>query len=361
MLVKGNHLLTKDIKNILLIQLGDIGDVVLTFPCVRALRENFPQANIILAVREKAGELIEECPWANGVISINQDKRRLAAEIAHQTDFFVRLRRYKFDLVLDLRAGTRGAVLAFLCGARQRIGFHSTKETPWRNRVFTHLALSVEKPGQHRSEYYLSLLAAYNIHSDHIWPEFDIPFEKQQKAAALLRGEGVPLDRPVVALQPFSLWRYKEWGMEKYIQLIKRITSEYYLPVIIIGAAGERERAAEIAKRCGDDVHNFAGKTSVGTLAAVLEICRLFIGIDSAGAHISAAVGTPTVTIFGPGSSVTWAPRGNQHRIVSKKFPCVPCEEKGCQGSDFSRCLEELSVEEVMPVVRSQIDMIIGN
>ena len=174
MVVKGNNELIKDISNILLIQLGDIGDVVLSLPCIRALRENFPQAKVVVAVREKAKELIEDCPWATDVISVNNTKRRWIEEIAYQKDFFSRLRKYNFDLAIDLRTGTRGAILAFLGGAKQRIGFYAHDEKPWRNWLFTNLALPEAKPGRHIAEHYLSLLETYNIKTSHTFPEHDI-------------------------------------------------------------------------------------------------------------------------------------------------------------------------------------------
>ena len=108
-------------------------------------------------------------------------------------------------------------------------------------------------------------------------------------------------------------------------------------------------------KKCPRNTYNLAGKTSIGTLAAVFKACKLFIGVDSAGVHIAAAVGLPTVCIFGPSSYIDWAPRGPQHRVVYKDFQCVPCYQKGCGGSGYSRCLEELNLEEVMPIVKSQI------
>ncbi|MCK4787140.1 MAG: glycosyltransferase family 9 protein [Desulfobacteraceae bacterium] len=205
------------------------------------------------------------------------------------------------------------------------------------------------------TEYYLSLLENYDLDTKKIWPEFHVPYEKQQKAAALFRKEKIPSDQPVIALQPFSLWQRKEWGIKKYSQLINWISSEYRFPVIITGSAEERGRAAEITKMCGDNVFNLAGKTSLGILGAVIKLCGLLIGIDSAGIHIAAAVGTPTVSIFGPTLFTSWAPRGEQHRIVHKNFPCVPCDKKGCYDSEFSRCLEELTVEEVKYVVREQV------
>ena len=326
MLVKGSDISRENIRSILLIQLGDIGDVVLSFPAIRSLHENFPEANIVIAVREKAKELIEDCKWATDVISINEEKRTWIEELKYQKRFFSRLRGFHFDLAIDIKPGDRGAILAFLSGARQKISFYADDGKLWRNRVFTHLATDEPNPGRHMAQYYLGLLEAYNIKTNHIRPEYDVPEDRYQKARALLKNKGIPSDRSIIAMQPFSLWKYKEWGVDKY---------------------------------CRQNTYNLAGKTSIGTLAAVFKACKLFIGVDSAGVHIAAAVGLPTVCIFGPSSYIDWAPRGKQHQVVHKDFPCVPCQNKGCQGSEISRCLEELTLEEVMTVVKGQVDGIL--
>ncbi len=360
MLVKGGNLIRKGVRNILLIQLGDIGDVVLSFPCIRALRENFPQSNIIVAVREKARELIEDCQWATGVISVNKGRRRFTEELSYQKKFFSCLRKFHFDLSIDLRTGDRGAILAFLSGARQRIGFYAHDGKLWRNRLFTHLNMPEPKPDRHFASYYLDILFSVNMKTNHVWPEHEVPVERQQKAAALFKKENIPSGKTVVAVQPFSLWRYKEWGMRKYATLIKWMTSKFKIPVIITGSADERRRAARIIEICGEkNVYNFAGKTSIGMFAAVLKLCGLFIGGDSAGMHISGAVGTPTVNIFGPSPPISWAPRGDQHCVVSKDMPCVPCRQKGCNDSEKSRCLDELTFEEVRERVDEQMGLIL--
>lgn len=359
MFMNRNNVIRKNICNILLIQLGDIGDVVLSLPSIRALKENFQQANVIVAVREKAKELIEDCPWATGVIAIDKNRRSFIQEIIHQKNKFLRLRRYHFDLAIDLRTGTRGAILAMLSGARQRVGFYAQDGKLWRNRLFTHLVHLEMEPGQHMLEYYQNLLKTYKVITENIWPELFISAEKGKEVIDLLIKENVSLDRPTVALQPFSLWQYKEWGVGKYIDLIHRINDKYEISVIITGSPEESEKANKIIKKCGKNVYNFAGKTSIGTFAALLKACHLFIGGDSAGVHIAAAVGTPTVSIFGPISSDNWAPRGTNHNVVYKSLPCVPCHQKGCQGSGFSRCLDELTVDEVMSAVERQINNIL--
>ena len=355
MLVKGKKLSRRNIRNILLIQLGDIGDVVLSFPCIRALSENFPKANIIVAVREKAKELIEDCPWASYVISIREEKRRLVEKLIYQKDFFINLRKINFDLTIDLRTGTRGAILAFLSGARQRIGRYAYDGKLWRNRVFTHLVHPDLKPGQYIADYYLEILTAHNLRTKNIWPEMIIPAEKRLKAVELLRKEGVPTNRFLIAMQPFSLWPYKELKIDKYTAIIKHIQSKFDFPILITGSPAEKKRADEIRKEFEEGVFNFAGKTTIGIYAAILNECRLFIGPDSAGLHIAAAVGTSTVGIFGPSSIAAWAPKGKRHSIVYKDCECLSCSQKGCNDKGLSKCLEELTVEEISEKVVEQI------
>lgn len=359
--VKGRRALIKDIRSILLIQLGDIGDVVLSLPCIRTLHDNFPKARVIVAVREKAKELIEDCPCATDVISVSKKTRCLGDELAYQKDFFLKLRRFRFDLAIDLRTGTRGAVLAFLSGARQRIGFYAGDGRLWRNRVFTDLILPELKVCQHLAEYYHILLDQHGLKIKHVWPQHVVPQEKKERVAALLTEEQIPVDTPLIAIQPFSLWRYKDWGADKYVGLIRWICSEYDVFVVVTGSVGERKRAGSIVNKCGRrHVYNLAGRTSIGMYAAVLQACQLFIGGDSVGIHLSAAVGIPTVSIFGPSSPASWAPRGDQHRIVQKDLPCVPCKDKGCEGSEVSRCLDALTVDEVISVVKGQLGNILG-
>ncbi len=270
--------------------------------------------------------------------------------------FFLRLWKYNFDLAVDLRAGSRGAILALLTGARQRVGFFQKGHPFWRNWLFTHLAAPYVKPDNHMTEYYSNLLAEYQITPSDIWPVIVVSEQKQEIAGKLFNEENVPQDRPIIAIQPFCLWQYKEWGAEKYIQLIQQIRTAYNLPVIITGSPEERVRADRITESCENHVYNLAGKTPLGLLPAVLKACRLFVGSDSAGMHIAAGVGTPTVTIYGPSSVSDWAPRGSKHSIVHTEIPCLPCHQKGCDGSGTSRCLEELTVGDVFAAVRGQID-----
>lgn len=355
LMITGKTTIAGSPRSILLIQLGDIGDVVLTLPCVRALRETYPQARIVIAVWDKAAELLEDCPWLDQVVAVAKRSRSFWEELRCQIDFFRNLRNLPCDLAIDLRSGTRSAILAFLSGASQRIGFYAADGKLWRNRLFTSLVHRDYTPDLHVVNYLLVLLEAFGVTTRQRIPELAVAVDKQEKIRDLLDEAGVPREKKVVVVQPFSLWQYKEWGNAKYIALIRWLVAEYGVAVIVAGSTAERARAEEIVRSCGAGSYNLAGKTSLATYAALLQKCRFFIGVDSAGLHIAAAVGTATVGIFGPSSPVSWAPVGEKHLIVQKNMPCVPCRQKGCGNSEKSMCLDELTLEEVKALIGSHL------
>jgi predicted lipopolysaccharide heptosyltransferase III len=359
MIVKGEELAVDNISRILLIQLGDIGDVVLTTPTMRTLRENFLSSMIFVLVHEPASGIAENCPWVDGTMSVEKRKRGLRNTIAYHKDFLTALRGGKFELTIDLRAGTRGAILSFLSGASIRIGRYSENGRLWRNRLFTHLVRPENESDQYSSLHSLNILAPLDIDIKDTSPFLEVPPEKEDRALEVLGKAKVPHDKPIIALHPFSRWGYKEWPIQNYIGLIDHIGSRYPVCFVITGAPEEKHRAAEIVRGSHANVYNLAGRTTISELPGVLKRVSLLIGIDSAAVHIAASVGTPTTTIFGPSSPKNWAPRGKQHQVVSMNLPCVPCRRKGCDNSGVSQCLRELGVHEVITSVEKQIRSII--
>ena len=105
-------------------------------------------------------------------------------------------------------------------------------------------------------------------------------------------------------------------------------------------------------------VYNLAGKTTLVELAGLLRLSALHLGVDSAAPHIAAAVGTPTITIYGPSDWREWAPIGEHHRVVVPPMECVPCRQKGCDGKEWSRCLETLETGQVQEVIREALGQV---
>ena len=109
-----------------------------------------------------------------------------------------------------------------------------------------------------------------------------------------------------------------------------------------------RRRPPGLSPGRGEGVVDLAGRTSLKELAALLSLSAFHVGIDSAAPHIAAAVGTPTITIYGPTDWRDWAPEGERHRVIEPERDCVPCREKGCRGEGRSECLEDLGAGQVI-------------
>jgi len=143
--------------------------------------------------------------------------------------------------------------------------------------------------------------------------------------------------------------------MGKWAQIIDWLGKDFSIGTVIVGSPAERERADMLSRSCAVKVFNLAGKTTLAELAGVLKQSRLHIGVDSAAPHIAAAVGTPTVTLYGPSDWRYWAPPGECHRVVFSDMACIPCNQKGCDGCGVSRCLDTLEVKQVQRVLREAL------
>jgi len=360
MLIKGQRRLSNINGSLLLIQLGDIGDVVLSLPALRALKRHFKDTPVWMCVREKVRGLLEDVPELAGVLSVDETRRSLPAAVGYQWKWIRNLRRRQLGLVLDLRTGSRGTFIAILSGAAIRIGRLDHGKQRLRRRCFTHLVRP--DPDSEKDRYatvhHLHLLTGVGIPAPEALQRLRVPPEKTVRIESLLRREGVPPDQSRIAVSPFSLWSYKEWPEAAWIRLMAHLSQHLKLRVLIIGSSEERRRGEALVRAFPEGISNLAGKTLIGELPALLQSCRLFIGVDSGPLHVAAAVGTPTVSLFGPSPAAIWAPRGKEHRVVSKTWPCIPCREKGCQGSGISRCMDAITVNEVLDAVHRQIQRI---
>jgi heptosyltransferase-3 len=350
-----------DVKKILLVQLGDIGDVVWTIPTLWAVKGAHPQAQLSVLVREGIASLIEEEPSLDKVFEVRKNVGGFFRKGREQIRFLTALRREEFSLVIDLRAGDRGALLSYLTGAPLRISLHYREGVPfWRNRFFTHL-IDLPSPGKRvrgAAEQSLRLVRALGIEPRDTTPRLWVSKEGALRVRELLQNERIPESGKWITLNPFSRWRYKEWGIDKWQKIIDWLWNQYEVGSVIVGAPEEKERAVSLEHASRGSLFNLVGKTTLKELPGVLQLSLLHIGVDSAAPHIAAAVGTPTVTIYGPSDWYEWAPVGDRHKVIVPEGACIPCRKKGCEDSGRSRCLEELRVDQVQTTIEQALNRI---
>ena len=347
------------IHKILLIQLGDIGDVVWTTPTIRAAKSAISDGKLSILVREGFGSLLEADPSVDRVFETKHYSGNLFRQAAGHVAFLRKIRDQHFDLAVDLRLGDRGAFMSLATGAPMRVTFHHSEGLPfWRPYCFTHGVLPSNDKVKHRgaTEQTLRIIRPLGMDTEDIVPRLWVSEAIKKRVGQILSREKADGRKDWITINPFSRWSHKEWGESKWAEVINWLWKDQGILSVIIGSTEERQRAEAIIRHCEARVINLAGRTTLAELAGVLSLSRLHIGVDSAAPHIAAAVGAPTITIYGPSSWFDWAPVGENHRVILPEMDCVPCHQKGCDNSGHSRCLEELNAEQVKMSVREVIE-----
>jgi heptosyltransferase-2 len=296
--------LPADARSILIVRLDHIGDLILTTPFLREVRRNWPAARITLLVTPASRPVVEYCPYVDRVEAYQGFResrwgsiRRLLQEIAFCREH---LWSRRFDLALVPRWDTqlfREGVLAYLSGARMRVGFAEQSNTIPRNDhsyecLYTHLA-----PGgshRHEVEKCLSLLTWLGVAIQETRTEVWIDQADRQFAA-----ERLP-DLPAnvrVAMVPGSSSTGRRWPAERFGEVAAWIVEELGGEIVLLGAPGEAPLGVAIEQACPRGVLNLMGQTSVRQAIAVLERCGLYVGNDTGPMHMAAATGTGVVSI----------------------------------------------------------------
>lgn len=344
-------------KNILLIQLGDIGDVVLTTPTIRAAKETYPEARVSILVLKPFGSLLWGDPNLHEIVETSRVRGHLIHILREYFGLVRHLRRAHYDLAIDLRTGDRGAILCFFTGARTRIGRDVHEKRFWRNLIFTrvlHDTPAAPLPVHPGADQSLRIVRLLGIDTVDSIPRLYVTTADRVRVSELLdRVHTVP--KNFITVNPFSRWAYKEWSNEKWGKVIDRIWETRQIPTVLIGSPQEAAACQAIVTGREGRTINMAGKTSLGELAALISVSSLHLGVDSAAPHIAYALGTPTVTIHGPSDWRAWRIIDDLHKVIIPNMECVPCNRRGCNDSGTSQCLELLDVDAVIEVIEQVI------
>lgn len=331
-------------KRILVIKLKQPGDVLLSVPVLSALKDAWPEARVSYLVPKGTEEMVRDHPQLDELLVV--DRR---GETWGRAWGLVReLRRRRFDLVLELSGGDRGAIYTRLSGAGERLGFQHPRQPFWQRRgCFTRL-LPRPPVKMHMVEQNLEAVRALGISPNSPRLQFFWNAEVAHRMRELLRELRLAA-KDFVVMHPGAGWRFKCWTPEGYARVIEALQGDR-LPVVITAsrAPHEQELLSAILAACRVQPITLAGRLTLKELGALLAQAQFFFGVDSAPMHLAAAVQTPAVALFGPTGDYNWRPWGEGHLVIKKDWDCLPCGRDGCEGSKISRCLTELTPEEVL-------------
>ena len=334
-----------------------IGDAVMSTPALQRLRDSFPHAQITLLTTPLTAELFKESPYFNEIIEYR--RREAGAKALLETSR--KIRAHHFDIAVLFQNAFEAALLAWMGGARLRIGFSE------QGRGFL-LTGRLHRGSRHRDRHqvhdYLEIVAECErvCFGREIKPATGNPFpvmtaSPSQIAAArtLLQSCGIdPDDRPLIALNPGATnSRAKCWGEDHFASLADRLIVELNGQIVLIGAPSERDYAEKVFQLISSPgAINLAGKTSIEQLVGVLGHCALLVSNDTGPAHIAAALGRPTLTIFGPTNEFETAPLGPRAEMLrAEGIECARCMLRDCPIDH--RCMRRITSDEAFARVRA--------
>ncbi|MDD5512922.1 MAG: lipopolysaccharide heptosyltransferase II [Candidatus Omnitrophica bacterium] len=339
------------LKRILIVRTDRIGDVLLSTPVIKALRQAYPHSFISMMVSPYAREIVDGNPYLDEVIVFDKDNLHRGWFAAMK--FALNLKKKKYDLAVILHPSVRVHLLIFFSGVRRRLGYARKFGFLLTDRI-KHLKQLGQK---HEMEYNLELLQYLGIMPKDAGLFMPIKKESELWAQELLERSGIAKDAPLLAIHPGASCPSKIWPCGRFAQVSDRLIRKYGFKVLLVAGPKDIFLAQEVAKRMENEAYNFAGMTSLSQLASLLKKCRLFISNDSGPVHIASAVGTPTISIFGRSqkglSPVRWGPLGNKDRVAHSTVGCVECLAHNCVKG-FA-CLRAVTVDYVVNIADSML------
>jgi len=274
-------------RRMLFITLSNIGDLVMTTPLLEALHLSYPDYLIDVVADSRSSELLRACPYLGDIIHRNKRDG-----VGGTVNLIARLRERHYEIAVDLR--TAFLTLLIRCGQRGQKRRGTSR-------------------GTHAVEHHFTALAPI------LGPDVTIPPARlwlddasRANAAALLGGA---TDAATLVVAPGANWPGKIWPIDRYARLIDDLGADFSR-VLVVGSGDDTALGEYLAQHCAIPVLNLAGTTGLLDAAACMNGAGMFIGNDSGLGHIAAALGIPTLTVFGPGRPARYKPWGERAAVV---------------------------------------------
>jgi lipopolysaccharide heptosyltransferase I len=341
-------------QRILIIKLGAVGDVIHTLPVLETLRHCFPKAHIGWAVEGAAAPILEGNPALSELIPLDRKKLGGVSGLVYFRRWLRSLREKQFDTAIDPHNLFKSGVIAYGSGASLRIGFQKLREG---NFLFMNRRIQPAPRHRHAVQKYLSLLEPLGIRETQWVVRFPLAWRPQEedRIGKFWTAEG--FDRPgvkhdeVVAINPGASWPSKRWMPERYARVADRLVKERGIRILILWGPDERLLADRIARSMSEKAV-IAPETDLKQLTVLIKRCRLLVTGDTGPLHIAAALGVPTVSLFGPSDPARNGPYGQNHAVVQSPIPPATHWQKKESGD---RWMKAISVEAVLEAAMKQL------
>jgi heptosyltransferase-2 len=328
-------------KNILVVNVNWLGDVIFSSPIFRALKKQYPDARISCLVPPRVQDVLACIPEIDETIVY--DEKGAHRFPWSKLRLVLQLRAKRFDAAFLLHRSLTKAMLVFLAGIPIRVGYDTKK----RKAFLTHPVK--EETKMHRSDYYLNVIESYGIPVLNRTCYLSLPAEATAKAEELLKKAGINHE-PFIIVNPGGNWNMKRWPKENYRKLIKQLALKN--KIVITGSQKDISLAKEISQDVLPRPAILAGQTGLKELMGIMQKASLIISADSGPLHVANALGVKTIGIFGPTRREITGPKGSGPAIILQKE--VGCNVDACYHLTCpdNICMQAVTVEDVLDAIK---------
>ncbi len=348
---------------ILIMRTGGYGDILMGTPLLAALRQAYPEAHLTWLAEHSqlqaidANPIIDEClRWDGGYWKRLVRKLHYHLWVARALRFRRELRERRFDIFISFQP-EEWPLLIYGTGVPKSVGVFDTFRRYYRatrtsayTRLYTHAYAHPALP-DHRTDQYLLPLEALGLPQPDV-KQMTMGFTAQDAlvAGALLAENGIHDGDPFIVLAPMTTWPTKCWPLDRFAALGDALAARTGHRIVVTCAAREAEAVSQITAQMRHPPVLIAGELDFRQAAAVIARAALTVCGDTGPLHVSAAVGTPYVGIFGPTAPQWYAPLAGRGTILSHEVPCGPCDQKRCPiaGDGHMRCMRLITTPEVL-------------
>lgn len=344
---------------LLIICIRRIGDVLLVTPLIRTFKHHWPTTKIDLLVFKGTESLLSSNPDIENIISIEE-----RPDFSQHYQLIKKIFRV-YDMSVSTLPGDRATLYAYFA-ANYRIGMLAADKSRWWKRFLFSKAIEFDNISTHTVLMNLRLAEILQLNPR---PEIVIAWEEKDSQKVM---QHIDMNKKLAILHLRPKFSYKEWVKEGWIGLASWLLEKGYT-VVLTGDKTESEKktAMELFDKLPQGAINRVGYFSLNQLGFLLSKAKIYVGPDTVVTHMAAALGTPTMALFGPSNPVKWGPWpkawalnnpfvqvGSQHRhnvyLMQAAGVCVPCFQEGCDRhiKSRSRCLEELTAQRVINKVK---------
>jgi ADP-heptose:LPS heptosyltransferase len=321
------------VRNILVMRLDNIGDVIMTSPALRTIKENLPHSRITLMASPGGAQVAQLLPWVDEVLPwrvLWQDLGRLDFDPMREWDLIQTVRDRKFDAAIIFTSFSQtphpAGYLCYLAGIPLRLG--ESKE--WGGGVLSTEVKSA--PDEiHQVERNLQLIAAVGFQVSDRSLSIQIPETIRQSATGKLREQGLSADTPYLLLNPWTSCQSRNYSWERFAVATRQLAEITGWPIVVTGVEKDRDRTIPLLEALEPHAIDLIGATSLPELAALIAGARLVLTNNTSTMHIADAARTPNVVLFaGTEYESQWQPRHSPSRLLRQPTPCSPCYAFTC-------------------------------